>query len=90
MERTMLTQTETRPAARDVLKNWPIEATVPKPSTDVSAAEILKHEQATTPIGQVKVTDHPPDLESVVRQPVRTGVEALQPTGQSWKQPIGR
>jgi hypothetical protein len=39
MERTMLTQTEIRPAAGDVLKNWPIEAPVQKPSTHVSAAE---------------------------------------------------
>jgi len=35
----MLTQTETRPAAGDVLENWPVEASVPKPSTHVSAAE---------------------------------------------------
>jgi len=35
----MLTQTEARPAAGDVLKNWPIETSDQRPSTHVSAEE---------------------------------------------------
>ena len=35
----MLTQTGARPAAGDVLKNWPIEASDQRPSTHVSAEE---------------------------------------------------
>ena len=35
----MLTQTQARPAAGDVLKNWPIETSDQRPSTHVSAEE---------------------------------------------------
>ena len=35
----MLTQTEARPAAGDVLKHWPIETSDQRPSTYVSAEE---------------------------------------------------
>ena len=35
----MLTQTEARPAAGDVLKNWPIETSDQRPSPHVSAEE---------------------------------------------------
>jgi hypothetical protein len=77
----MLAQTETRPAAGDVLKNWPIEASVPKPSTHVSAAEYREALARVASSVSIVSTDGAEQFDDGWKQHDNAGVEGEDPEG---------